>query len=146
DNYITKSKMSTTFCSSSCGGESFAGHAVDLRRPLDDHVRDRLVARGDEREQPFGTAALDLLDERAAIGPSGHPQLADEVGRRRSADLVVEDEPPVEVRPQAVAANFDGDGSVGGALRPWHLVELVLGHIVRMSGRPGPDVTDDRNR
>src|SRR5712691_7761028 len=141
--------MSTTFCSYYDGDESlaaFAGHAVYLRRPLDDDVHDGFVGRGGEIEQPFAAAALDLLDEDTAVREADHAELPDEVGRHRPVDLVIEDEPVVEERSQAVAADFDRDRGVSRAFWPRHVVELLFWHIVEMGRRAGPDIADDRNR
>src|SRR5438552_18446252 len=68
------------------------GDAVDLGRPLDGDVLDRLLGCGDEVEQVLALAALDLLDQDAAVVEADHAQLADQVRRHRVFNPVVEPE------------------------------------------------------
>lgn len=51
-------------------------HAFDLRRPFDRDVENGRLGLRDEVEKPLGAAALQFLDEHAAVVEADHAQLA----------------------------------------------------------------------
>src|SRR5262249_23452711 len=111
-----------------------AGDAVDPRRPFDLDVLDWLVVRGNQGEQPFAFAALQLLDQDAAVGEAEHAKLADQLRRHRPMDVVVEHDPSVEHGAQALAADPARDRAGGGPFWRHDFVEVALFYIVEVRG------------
>src|SRR4029079_4959127 len=104
--------MSTTFCDNKNKHESSPAttpNAVDSRCPFDCHVGNGLLGRGNKVKQPLGLAALDVLDQDAAIFETHDAEFADQVRRHRATNIIIEDEPAVEERTQAIAPDFDRD-------------------------------------
>src|SRR4029078_558824 len=102
-----------------------------------------LLDRRDEVEQSLGAAALYLFDQDPAILEAHHAEFADQVGRHRPPDIVIEDKPAVEKPTQAFAANFDRDGILGRAPRRIYFVEIALRHRINMRLGAGANTTDN---
>src|SRR5262245_60681783 len=118
-----------------------AGDAVDLRRPGDADVENRLIGGGEKVVQPLGAAPLELLHQHAAVRQSDHTELAHEIWCDLLAHVVIEHEPAVQERSQAVAADFDRDrifGRSGGI----DLVEITLIHLVEVSLGARADIAE----
>src|SRR5262245_44632481 len=118
-----------------------AGDAVDLRRPGDSNVEDGLIGGGKEVVQPLGAATLELLHQHAAVRQADHAELADEIGCDLLAHVVIEDEPAVQERSQAVAANLDRDRIFrrSGLI---DLIEIALIHLVEVSLGTRADIAE----
>src|SRR5262245_13836182 len=163
DSYMMWPMMSTTWCSwwslgrisgavpGKPGGSTgrpnrllaaiAARDAVDLRRPLNPDVENGLIGGGEEVIQPLGATPLELLHQDAAVRQADHAEFADEIGRNLPAHVVIEDEPAVQERSQAVAADLDRDRIFRRSGRI-DLVEITLIHLVEVSLGARADIAE----
>src|SRR3954451_15620363 len=92
--------------------------------PIDRHVENRFFCLRQQMKQTSRLAALDLLDQNPAIAEANDAKPVDQVARHRAPDVVIIDQPAVEKRTEAVAANFDRDGGIGGVFGGRNIVEM----------------------
>src|SRR5262249_32501565 len=76
-----------------------AGKGVHARRPFNRRVGDGFLGGGGQIEEAFARTALHLFYEDAAVGEPNHAELADEGRTHRTAHVIGEDVPSVEIGP-----------------------------------------------